>query len=92
MYLWHLRSDHINEDKITRLVKDQTLNLLKKIHLPPCEFDFEGKMIKRPFNAKGTKATQLLEFVHTNVCSPVNISARAGHDYYITFIYDYSKF
>ena len=38
---------------------------------PICESFLEGKMTKRNFNAKGRKAQELLELVHTNVCGPM---------------------
>ena len=48
--------------------------------------------MKRPFNAKGYKAKDLLELVHSDVCSPMSIQARGGYEYFITFIDDYSRF
>ena len=35
---------------------------------PICESCLEGEMTKRPFNAKGRRAQELLELVHTDVC------------------------
>ena len=49
-------------------------------------------MTKRPFNAKGRKAQELLELVHSDVCGPMSIQARGGYEYFITFIDDYSRF
>ena len=49
-------------------------------------------MTKRPFNAKGYKAKDLLELVHSDVCCPISIQARGGYEYFITFINDYSRF
>ena len=48
--------------------------------------------MKRPFNAKGYKAKDLLELVHSDVCCPMSIQARGGYEYFITFIDDYSRF
>ena len=48
--------------------------------------------MKRPFNAKGYKAKDLLELVHSDVCGPMSIQARGGYEYFITFIDDYSRF
>ena len=49
-------------------------------------------MTKRPFNAKGNRAKDLLELVYSNVCGPMSIQARGGYEYFITFIDDYSRF
>ena len=67
-YLWHLRLGHINIDRITRLAKDGPLRELTVGTLPICESCLEGKMIKRPFSAKGQRATQPLELVDSDVC------------------------
>ena len=74
-YLWHLRLGHINQDRIQRLVKDGPLSELKEVHLPQCESCLEGKMTKRSFGAKGNRAEELLEIVHTDVCGPMNVEA-----------------
>ena len=67
-YLWHLRLGHINIDRVTRLAKDGPLRELTVGTLPICESCLEGKMIKRPFSAKGQRATQPLELVDSDVC------------------------
>ena len=48
--------------------------------------------MKRPFNAKGYKAKDLLELVHSDVCGPMSIQVRGGYEYFITFTNDYSRF
>ena len=59
---------------------------------PVCESCLEGKMTKRPFNAKGRRAQDLLELIHSDVCGPMSIQARDGYEYFITFTDDYSRF
>ena len=49
-------------------------------------------MTKRPFSAKGVRAIVPLELVHTDVCGPINVQARGGYEYFITFIDDYSRY
>ncbi|XP_059635271.1 uncharacterized protein LOC132277428 [Cornus florida] len=49
-------------------------------------------MTKRPFTAKGHRAKEVLESVHTDVCGPMNIKARGGYEYFITFTNDYSRY
>ena len=74
-YLWHLRLGHINLNRIQRLVKFGTLHSLVLKDLPICKPCIEGKMTKRPFTAKGYKAKECLELVHTGVCGPFNVHA-----------------
>ena len=49
-------------------------------------------MTKRSFSAKGFKAKEPLELVHSDVCGPLNVQARGGYEYFITFIDDYSRY
>ena len=91
-YLWHLRLGHISLDRINRLVKDGPLKELKVGNLPVYESCLEGKMTKRSFSAKGFRAKEPLEFVHSDVCEPLNVQARGGYEYFVTFIDDYSRY
>ena len=49
-------------------------------------------LTRRPFNAKGYKAKDLLELIYLDVCDPMSIQARGGYEYFITFTSDYSRF
>ena len=84
-YRWHLRLDHIGLERIKRLVKEGPLEYLQVGSLPTCESCLEGKMTKRPFNAKGNRATECLELIHSDVRRPFNIRARRGYEYFVTF-------
>ena len=91
-YLWHLRLGHINSNRIQRLIKDGLLEPLDFDGFPVCESCLEGKITKRPFNAKGRRAQDLLELVNSDVCGPLSTQARGGYEYFITFTDDYSRF
>ena len=58
-YLWHLLG-HINSNRIQRLIKDELLEPLDFDGFPVYESCFEGKMTKRPFNAKEKKPMSCL--------------------------------
>ena len=51
-----MRLGHINPNKIQRLIKDGLLEPLDFDGFLVCESSLEGKMTKRPFNAKGRRA------------------------------------
>ena len=91
-YLWHLCLGHINLKQISRLVQNGPLASLELEALPVCESYLEGKMIRRPFTAKGYRAKEQLELVHSDLCGPMTIQARGGFRYFITFIDDYLKY
>ena len=44
-----------------------------------------GKMTKTTFSRTMERATDLLEIIHTDVCGPMNIEARGGYCYFLTF-------
>ena len=72
-YLWHLRLGHINQTRIERLINDEPLKKLKVTPLPTCKSYLEGEMTKRSFPSNGNRANDLLELVHSDVCSPLNV-------------------
>lgn len=49
-------------------------------------------MSNRPFTGKGDIANEVLELVHTNVCGPMDVRARGGCEYFITYADDYSRY
>ena len=51
-----------------------------------------GKMTKTPFSGTMERATDLLEIIHTDVCGPMNIEARGGYHYFLTFTDDLSRY
>ena len=56
-----------------------------------CESCVEGKMTKKTFSSKGSRAKDLLELVYTDVYGPINIRARDWYEYFITFTDDDSR-
>ena len=90
-YLWHYRLGHINERRLTRLHKDGYLGSFDWESIMQCESYLCGKMTKSPFTGKGEQASEVLWLIHTDVCGPMNISARDGYVYFITFIDDISR-
>ncbi|TYK01580.1 gag/pol protein [Cucumis melo var. makuwa] len=77
--------------QIERLVKSGLLSQLEDNSLPPCDSCLEGKMTKRSFTGKGLRAKTSLEFLHSDLCGPMNVKARGGYEYSISFIDDYSS-
>jgi len=49
-------------------------------------------MTKTPFTGQGERASDLLGLIHTNVCGPLNTTARGSFHYFITFTDDFSRF
>ena len=49
-------------------------------------------MTKSPFIEKDEWASEVLGLIHTDVYSPMNISAKDGYVYFITFIDDLFRY
>ena len=50
-----------------------------------------GNMTKTPFSATMERVNDLLEIIHTDVCGPMNIEARGGYRYFLTFTDDFEQ-
>jgi flavin-dependent dehydrogenase len=49
-------------------------------------------MTKALFTKKGTRISDLLEFIHIDVCGPMSTCARGDYSYFITFTDDHSRY
>jgi hypothetical protein len=57
-----------------------------------CEGCVKGKHQRTSFPKDGaTRASQLLEIVHTDVCRPMATTSHGGTPYFLTFIDDFSR-
>ena len=76
---------------MNRLTKEGFLRPLKKVNLPSYPNCLEGKMARKPFG-KAIRAQIPLQLVHSDVCGPMNVRAKHGASYFITFIDDFTRF
>ena len=63
------------------------LGPLAKIDLPICVNCLARKTIRKPFE-KRIRVENLLQLIHSDICRPMNVRARSGTSYFITFIDD----
>ena len=89
--VWHSRLEHIGQQRMNRLTKEGLFGPLKKINLLTCPNYLEGKMARKSFG-KAIRAQIPLQLVHLDVCGPMNVRAKHGASYFITFIYDFTRF
>ncbi|KAL0302610.1 UNVERIFIED_CONTAM: Retrovirus-related Pol polyprotein from transposon TNT 1-94 [Sesamum calycinum] len=61
-------------------------------NLPTCISCLKGKMTKKPFSGQSTLANGLLDLIHSDICGPLNTTARGGFSYFITFTDDHSRY
>eukprot|EP00253_Pinus_taeda_P005289 PITA_05289 len=50
-----------------------------------------GKFVKATFHEKDSRATTILERIHTDVCGPFSVASIEKHKYYVIFIDDFSR-
>jgi hypothetical protein len=91
-YLWHCRLGHIGKKCIERIHKDGLLDSFNYESIETCESFLLGKMTKAPFVGQRERASKLLGLVHTDVCGPMNSTARGGVQYFITFTDGLSRY
>lgn len=83
--LWHRRLAHINFNALKSL-----LNIRVKPDIQ-CVVCKQGKQARLPFSDSGTRANQLLEIIHSDVCGPMSVQTHSHSRYFVTFIDDYSR-
>ena len=82
-YLWHCRLGHIGVKRMKKLHVDGLLESVYYESFDTCEPCTKGKMTKRTFSRTMERANDLLEIVHTDVCSPMSVEARGGYRYFL---------
>ena len=94
MELWHKRLGHLHVNGVKGLqsmVVDMDLGKGASQMLA-CEGCVEGKQARASFPSDGgTRATQVLELVHSDVCGPMKTLSFGGARYFVTFIDDFSR-
>jgi hypothetical protein len=90
--MWYHRLGHINESRIKKLQEAGLLGDIDFESLDTCESYLVGKMTKAPFTGQCERASDLLGFIHSDVCGPMSTCARGGFRYFITFTDDLSRY
>jgi len=91
--LWHEILSHFNMTSLKGLDAMMDGMNLKEMSLHHiCEGCVKGKHQRTSFPKDGTtRASQLLEIIHTNVCGPMKTTSHGGARYFFTFIDNISK-
>ncbi|KAG7302210.1 hypothetical protein JYU34_013686 [Plutella xylostella] len=90
--LWHQRMGHLNFTDTNKLPSCTT-----GVKLSPSKEDIkcisciEAKQTRQSFPSEGSRATELLEVIHSDVCGPMQTASLGGARYFVTFIDDLSR-
>ena len=79
--LWHQRFGDLSRNNL-RLLRDQKL---------VSGMDFQSAK-ESEFRGQATRASEILEIVHSDVCGPMQENSLGGSRYFVTFIDDKSRF
>ena len=96
LQLWHERFGHLGFKNLKILNNQQLvdgLNFNSSEEIDFCECCTIGKQTRHPFPKNAaTRAKELLQIVHTDVCGPTNTQSLGGNRYFVTFIDDKSRY
>ena len=89
--LWHGRLGHISIERIRRLVNDGVLETLDFSDFGICVDCIQGKQTNK--TKKGARRSlEILKIEHTDICRYLPTPCLNGQKYFITFIYDHTRF
>jgi len=94
--LWHERMGHVHNAGISHMAKHSAV---EGLDISPggsttavCEGCVAGKMPRAPIpRSSSTRATGLLDLVHSDIAGPMEVSSKGGARYFVTFIDDKSR-
>lgn len=92
--LWHLRLGHINPSRMKIIQQiSHGVDSFNERNLPLCEACLHGKQHREKFPKLGaTRANDLLEIIHSDLCGPLQTATHSGAKYFLTFIDDKSRY
>jgi hypothetical protein len=64
---------------------------LQSTHEGICKGCALGKNTKKPFPSSNNRSKEILDLIHSDVCSPMPVKSLGGSLYYVIFIDDYSR-
>lgn len=89
--LWHRRMGHACRINLGKIKSAVTGVNLKNCEIEQCVVCAQGKQTRASFKERGSRATAILELIHTDVCGPVSTNSFGGAKYLLTFVDDFSR-
>lgn len=92
--LWYLRFSHMNFRSLNKLITQDIVTGIPILVMP--DKFFEGYLVGKQSNKYFVstmlmRSSQILEVVHSNVCSPFEDHTIGGNKYFVSFIDEYSQ-
>ena len=73
------------------LAKKSLIRFSKGMSLKPCDYYLSGKQNRMSFRIPSIRKLNVLDFVYSNVCGPIDVESLGGNKYFVTFIEDASQ-
>ena len=91
--IWHRRLGHINFADLKKMSSGVVngMDCSQKIQKQECIVCCEGKQSRLSFKHVGTRANELLEVIHGDVCGPMEVVSIGGSRYFLILEDDYSR-
>lgn len=85
--LWHRRMGHVGVENLKKLKSGivNGVDFALKDFDNPCIICLKGKQSRSAFKNIGTRATEILEFVHSDLCGPMNTVSNGVAQYFLVF-------
>ena len=93
-YKWHDRNGHLNPASMKQLVSKEMVRGMQ-LQVPEkfeCVVCMKCKATRKPFTTSESRAAELLETIHSDLCGPMNVTSMGGSKYVLTFIDDKSRY
>lgn len=91
---WHRRLGHLNSTDMNKmkqgLVEGMYYSDTFVTSKSNCQVCCEGKQSRLPFST-GTRATEMLQIVHSDICGPMECKSIGGARYFLLFVDDFSR-
>lgn len=89
--LWHRRMGHACEKNLRKINSSVDGMNFSGDAIDQCIVCAQGKQTRASFKEKGTRATEILQLIHTDVCGPISTKSCGGARYLLTFVDDFSR-
>lgn len=91
--IWHQRMAHLNMQDLSKLKNHLATGISfsdsrDKTVCVPCT---KGKHSRQQFPKEGSRATSILDLIHSDLCGPMEVHSFNGAKYFLTLIDDLSR-
>ncbi|KAM0987670.1 hypothetical protein ACFX2I_011694 [Malus domestica] len=90
--IWHQRLGHPSSRIMNKIASTSCISFTGSSHQSLCSSCAMGKCSKLPFPYVSYSSSKPLELLHTDIWGPSPVSSVQGFQYYIIFVYDFSKY